>query len=110
MWFIWVAPVQFGGPEKRYIALDGTVSNSPKLAAKFSTSRAAYWFAQEKRIKLDGATRYIDQKEFHDSDVDIVDGAELRFSNRPRPAEMTTLFRMLSSFIISLTLFWRRHS
>ena len=69
MWFIFVSPEQFGGLGNRYIAQDGTVTNSPKAAAKFFTARAAHRFAQDKRIKLDGATQYIAQNDFHESDI-----------------------------------------
>lgn len=69
MWFIFVSPQQFGGPGNRYIAEDGTVTNNPKLAAKFLSARDAHKFALDKHVKLDGATQYIAQNDFHETDI-----------------------------------------
>jgi hypothetical protein len=79
MWFIFVSPQEFGGRGNRYFAEDGTVTNSPKLAAKFPTARAAHKFAQDKRIKLNGATQYIAHQDFHESDIYKTNGAEPKF-------------------------------
>lgn len=69
MWVIFAQPQQFGGANNRFIARDGTKTESRKQAAKFYTAEAAQEFAKEKNITLDGAMMYIGQMDFPNFDL-----------------------------------------
>jgi hypothetical protein len=61
MWVIFARPEQHGGAANLFIARDGTKTESRTEAAKFYTHGDAQSFANEKKIHLDGAMRYIGQ-------------------------------------------------
>ncbi len=66
---IFARPEQHGRPGNRFIARDGTVTDSSLHAAKFTTWEDAKDFASEKGIKLDGVIRYIGKMGFSDADL-----------------------------------------
>jgi hypothetical protein len=64
MWVIFAMPQAHRGPNNRFVAKDGTKTDSRTLAARFYTHGDAQEFAKEKNIKLDGAMTYIGQLDF----------------------------------------------
>ena len=68
---IFGGPQQHGSPGTRYVAKDGTVTDSKVHAAKFYSFADAEEFAREKQVTLT-ATRYIGQEEFTDFEINSV--------------------------------------
>jgi hypothetical protein len=69
MWVIF-AGSPLGGPGTRYIATDGSVTNSKSRAAKFYTPEGAFDFATRQGIVLNGATRYVSQDTFTETELE----------------------------------------
>lgn len=68
-WVIFARPQQRGGPGNRFVAGDGTETESHSRAAKFHTWESAQEFAKEMGVTLDGAMRYIGQMDFSELDL-----------------------------------------